>query len=112
MGSLECEAEEAVSAAVGLVELVAGVFVVAVVGEPAEVEIEMVGPVGVGERRVQDDERMSSLAGPVGDAESAAVTAGDEPGDRVISECSGRSALIDRVDVEVGVGKVGEPSRF
>jgi hypothetical protein len=91
---------------VGLVEFVPWVLVVAVVGEAAEIEVELVGPVGVGKRRVEDNERVSAVARAGGDAEAAPVAAREESRDRVVAEGAGGSAFIGYVDVEVGVGEL------
>ena len=111
MGGVEGLAEEAVAAAVSLVELVPWMLVVAVVGEAAEVEVELVGPVAVGERGVEDDERVAAVAGAGGDTETAAVATGEQPGDRVVAEGTGCSALVGCVDVKVGVGELAEGIR-
>jgi hypothetical protein len=94
-------AEGEVAASGRLMEGVARALVVAVVREAAEVDIEVIGPVGVGEVGVEQQEEVAARR-VLFVAEAGLVAAWEETGEGVVGRGSRGSSLVDRVDAKVG----------
>ena len=105
---LEDEAEQLVAPATHLVQRLARLAVVAVVGEQAGVHVEAIGPISLRSRGVED--RITELVRfpPTVDPEPALISGFEQLRERIIGGIAFRAALIDRVDDEVAVRQLLE----
>lgn len=112
MGGGEHLPQELVAAPWGVVQVPARPAVVAVVGEVARGRFDVVGPIELGPRGVQDDHLYRSLRHAAGVPEPALVTNREQLPDGVVTRVTPSASQVDAVDDQVGVRQLCERHRL